>query len=72
MHCQIYFIDKNVDIKFNAHDAFLDNHSSGKLKAKIFERSLKVSKNKEVLKKYVTVQRTKIIYILQQQKCQVF
>ena len=62
MYCQIYFIDKNVDIKCNAHDTFLDNHSSGKLKAKIFERSLKVSNNKEALKIYVTVQRTEIIF----------
>jgi len=51
---------------------FWNNHSSGKYKAKIFERRLKVSKNKEVLNKYLTVQGIKIIYIFQQKKCQVF
>jgi len=32
--------NKNVDIKFSAHDAFLKQPSSGTLKAKIFESQI--------------------------------
>ena len=32
--------NKNVDIKFSAHDAFLELPSSGTLKVKIFERQI--------------------------------
>jgi len=34
------FVNKNVDIKFSAHDAFLELPSSGTLKVKIFERQI--------------------------------
>ena len=32
MKCHKTFINKNVDIKFSAHDAFLEKPSSGTLK----------------------------------------
>ena len=36
----LHFPHKNVDIKFSAHDVFLELHLPGTLKAKIFERQI--------------------------------
>jgi hypothetical protein len=37
MKCHKAFINKNVDIKFSAHDAFLEKPSSGTLKVERLE-----------------------------------
>jgi hypothetical protein len=35
-----FYLNKNVDINFSAHGAFLEYPSSGSLKAKIFESQI--------------------------------
>ena len=42
MHIIVYLfcVNENVDIKFSAHDAFLEKPSSSTIKAKIFENQV--------------------------------